>query len=139
VVSLTSSEVQSAAGISRNDLKSLTNAGLIRASIAEGDGTGHYRRFSLVDLTQVGFAVQVKQLGVARPKLVAAWLGAVPKALKTRARFMICRADRTVRLADKLDGLKKGEVNALVVNLQALQHDLLERLGRLGSEPAEWG
>ena len=52
---------------------------------------------------------------------------------------MICRADRTVRLADKLDGLKKGEVNALVVNIQELQHGLLERLGLLGSEPAEWG
>ena len=141
VVSFTSSQVQQAVGINRNHLKVLTNSGVISASVAEADGTGNYRRFNLINLCEIGFAYQVKRLGVARPKLLARWIQAVSQALHAKKHYMICRSDGSVEFANtplQLNkSLNRGDA-ALTINIAQLQSDLLTRLGHLESAPASW-
>ena len=56
-------------GVEQNQLKRWTDVNVIEAASGDGSGTGHHRRFSLVNLVEVAVAKELAAFRIATPKL----------------------------------------------------------------------
>ncbi len=92
VPSYSFSDVLRHTGATRNQLIRWTDLGVINAASGGGLGTGHHRRFSLINLVEVSVATELAAFRIATPKL-RQFLMVVPLAVNYRCARLWFGAD----------------------------------------------